>query len=141
MLNKKITTIRRYNKIRHKIFLCRDDFNNKLYPGDFVELTVSLETRTPWISRIWWNEIDGAYVDAHPAHNFMSRRKASSTKELRSFLQKKYDIPIHNWEDDSVSEIKKSHSIKKVTYTDYIQWKQGQAKKDKEWKERQEKQE
>lgn len=128
MLNiKKINSVRKYNKIRHKIFLCKDDFGKKLYAGDYVELNVSIETNTSWISRIWWTEIDGAYVESHPAHIKMGL--GTGTRELRYFLQKKYDVPIHNWEDDTISEVKPSHSMKKVSYTEYIKWKEMQSKK------------
>ena len=92
--------------------MCKDDFNKKLYAGDFVELTASMETKNPWISRIWWNTIDGAFVDA----------QGSGTRELRYFLHDKYNIPIYNT-DNTVAEIKISHTIKKVSYSDYIKWK------------------
>lgn len=135
---KKITSVRQYNKIRHKIFLCRDDFGKKLYAGDFAELTASMETQTPWISRIWWNSVDGAFVDSHPAHIKM---KIGGTRELRYFLRDKFNIPINDWETDTIKEYKPSHSIKKVTYSDYLNWKKEQKEKDKKWKEKQETQE
>jgi hypothetical protein len=134
--NKKTTSVRQYNKLRHKIFLCKDDFNKKIYAGDFVEISASMETRTPWISRVWWTAIDGAFVDSHPAH--LQMNLGSGTRDLRYFLQKKYDIPIYN-PDDTISETKISHSLRKVTYGDYVNWKKEQDKKDKEWKGRKEK--
>lgn len=135
--NKKITSVRQYNKIRHKIFLCKDDFGKKLYAGDFVELTASMEMNSPWISRIWWNAVDGAFVDSHPGHIKMGI--GAGTRDLRYFLREKYNIPFHDWETDTVKEYKPSHSLKKVSYSDYLKWQKEQKEKDRKWKEKQKK--
>jgi len=127
MFNSKINSARKYNKERKKLFLGKDDFDQKLYPGDFVELSINIEMRTPWVSRIWWDALHGAYVDAHPGHIAM---KLSTTRELSYFFRKKYDIPFFGGNGgEEIVETKMSHSIRKVTYSDYLEWQKKQKEK------------
>ena len=58
-------TIKEYKK---RYYICKDDFGNKLYAGDTVELYCPIELSTKWVSKIHWNMLYGAYVDYHLAH-------------------------------------------------------------------------
>jgi hypothetical protein len=64
-------------------FITKDDFSNSIYAGDLVELYMPHETKTTWISEVYYNPLDGAFVDAHPAHISMG---LSSYRPLRNFL-------------------------------------------------------
>ena len=77
--------------------ICNDSFGNRIYPGDVVELFIGIETRTAWKSHVYWNMLDGAFVEAHPAHKAM---KLSTHRNLRDFLGKE-DIRIPN-EDGNI---------------------------------------
>jgi len=46
---------------------------------------MGMEMRTPWKSKVHWNMLDGAFVDAHPGHVKM---KLSFHRNLRDFLNK-----------------------------------------------------
>ena len=72
--------------------ICNDSFGNRIYPGDIIELFIGIETRTPWKSHVYWNMLDGAFVEAHPAHKAM---KLSTHRNLRDFLGKE-DIRMSN---------------------------------------------
>jgi len=64
-----MTSFRKWKKQhKEKYYLGEDSVGNKLYVADEVELSMPIETKTPWKSRIYWNAIDGTFVDAHPAH-------------------------------------------------------------------------
>ena len=80
-----MSSFREFKK-RHKLkyYLGEDSVGNKLYAADEVELSMPIETRTPWKSRIHWNPIDGAFVDAHPAHKQMG---IGNDRGLRQILQ------------------------------------------------------
>ena len=62
---------RKIKQYKKKYFICKDDFGNKIYAGDTVELSCPQETSTTWTSIVHWNMLDGAFVDAHPAHKAM----------------------------------------------------------------------
>ncbi len=67
-----MTSFRKWKKYHKlKYYLGEDSVGNKLYAADEVELTMPFETKNPWKSRIHWNAIDGAFVDAHPVHKSM----------------------------------------------------------------------
>lgn len=73
--------------------ICKDSFENKIYPGDIVELFIGMEMRTPWVSRVYWNMLDGAFVDAHPGHVKMG---ISTHRVLRNFLDKEdFEVSVH----------------------------------------------
>ena len=64
-----MTSFRKWKKqYKEKYYLGEDSVGNKLYAADEVELSMPIEIKTPWKSRIHWNPIDGAFVDAHPVH-------------------------------------------------------------------------
>ena len=74
--------IRQFKK---KYYLCKDDFGNKLYPGDTVEILLSIGNKHPYQSKIYWNMVDGAFIDASPTTIFVNDgRKTHSS--LRSVL-------------------------------------------------------
>ena len=64
-------------------FITKDDFSNKIYAGDTVELYMPFETKSPWQSEVYFNRLDGAFVDAHPAHIAMG---LSTHRSLKDFL-------------------------------------------------------
>lgn len=57
--------IRQYKK---KYFICDDDYGNKIYAGDTVEIYCPQELVTPWTSIVYWSSLHGAWIDSHPAH-------------------------------------------------------------------------
>ena len=80
-----MTSFRKFKK-SHKVkyYLGEDSVGNKLYAADEVELSMPFETKTTWKSRIHWNAIDGAFVDAHPSHIKMG---LSVDRALRGILR------------------------------------------------------
>ncbi|WPA89658.1 YopX family protein [Neomoorella thermoacetica] len=44
-----------------------DDNGRDIYEGDIVRLHDKFETKSPYISRVYWTH-DGALVNGHPAH-------------------------------------------------------------------------
>lgn len=76
--------------------ICNDSFGNRVYPGDTVELFIGIEMRTPWRSEVYWNMLDGAFVDAHPGHRKMG---IAHHRSLRDFINKE-DIQIRNGDGD-----------------------------------------
>lgn len=63
--------------------LGKDDFGNKLYPGDLVELWIPMETKSPYQTKIKWNMLDGAFVECHPAHKLFG---GGGDRRLSNFL-------------------------------------------------------
>jgi hypothetical protein len=121
---KKTTSFRQYNKLRKRILLGKDDFNNKLYIYDFVKLTQRTNIKTPWISQIFWNVIDGAFINSHPAHAAMNG-KISSHRDLREFLGEKYDIShLYQINENEPVNYIPNCSIEKVSYEEYLEWMQ-----------------
>lgn len=57
--------IREYKK---RYAICNDSNGKMIYVGDTVELSMPLELRSKWRSKIMWNMLDGAFVDSAPAH-------------------------------------------------------------------------
>jgi hypothetical protein len=68
---------------KNRYFITKDDFSNKIYAGDVVELYMPFETKTTWQSEVYYNPLDGAFVDAHPAHVQMG---LSKYRKLSNFL-------------------------------------------------------
>ena len=71
-------TIKDYKK---RYYICKDDFDNKLYAGDTVELYSPIEVETSWTSIIYWDMLYGAMVDSHPAH-----KKLHNNSEIQRHL-------------------------------------------------------
>lgn len=66
-----------------KILLCKDANGKNIYPGDTVELFIGMEMKSSWKSKVFWNPLDGAFVNAHPGHVKM---KLAKHRDLRSFI-------------------------------------------------------
>jgi len=113
---KKQTSEKAYNKYR-KLFLGYDDLKKKLYIKDFVEVKANMEMQTSWISPIYWNPVDGAYIDSHPGHIAMNCGEWQS-RHLAPFLRDKTDISGFLNEETYTP----AYSIRKVSYNDYIEW-------------------
>ena len=65
--------------------ICNDSFGNKIYLGDTVELSMPWEMKSTWKSPVYWNMLDGAFVDAHPGHIKMG---INVHRNLREFLDR-----------------------------------------------------
>lgn len=115
---KKTTSYKNYQKIKKQVFLGLDDYKKKLYVWDYVELKAPMELTTSWISRIFWNPVDGAFVDSHPSHRALGM--SGGHRNLGSFLGQKYNIS-HLFQNNDGKYIP-NKSIKKVTYQDYLDW-------------------
>jgi hypothetical protein len=118
---KKTTSIRKFNKFRKDVFLGLDDNKKKLYVWDYVKLTANMEVKSSWISRIYWNPVDGAFVDSHPTHIAMGI--SSGFRDLRQFLDENNKHDISHLFHETTETFIPRYSIKKVSYTDYLNWK------------------
>ena len=76
---------------KKKIYICNDSFGSRINVGDTVELMMGVEMSTSWTSRVYWNMLDGAFVDAHPGHRKMG---LGVHRRLRDFLGKE-DIEVN----------------------------------------------
>ena len=83
---------------KNKMYICNDSFGSRINVGDSVELLMEMETKTSWVSTVYWNMVDGAFVDAHPAHRKM---ELSYHRNLREFLDRE-DIEIFDTDDNPV---------------------------------------
>lgn len=83
-------TIKHYKKEYH---ICKDDNGKMIYAGDLVEVQIPWETRTSYESRVYWDRLHGAYIDAHPAHIKMGH---STYRKLSDFTGRQ---SIDIWED------------------------------------------
>ena len=81
--------------------ICNDSFGNRIYPGDIVELSMPWEMRSTWKSSVYWNMLDGAFVDSHPGHRKMG---ISTHRNLREFLDREPMRVIN--EEDKVETLK-----------------------------------
>ena len=119
---KKTTSNRIYNKMRKRILLGKDDIGNKLYICDFVKLTSRVNIKSHWCSIIYWNPLNGAYVDSHPAHIAMNCG-VNRTRYLSEFLCEKYDISnTMYFEKESERKYIPNCSIQKITYNEFLEW-------------------
>lgn len=71
---------------KKKIYICNDSFGSRINVGDTVELMMGIEMSTSWTSTVYWNMLDGAFVNAHPGHKKMG---LGVHRNLREFLTKK----------------------------------------------------
>ena len=67
------------------MYICNDSFGSRINVGDTVELMMGIEMSTSWTSTVYWNMLDGAFVDAHPGHRKM---KLAFHRNLREFLNR-----------------------------------------------------
>src|SRR5690348_6574419 len=100
------SSIRKFNKSRKRLPLGKDNNSKMLYPYDFVKVQNTMETKSSHCSRIWWNALDGAFIDSHPAHIILNNCKS---RNLRDYLN-------HN--DSSYYKI----TCVKITYNEYLEW-------------------
>jgi len=70
---------------KNKNYICNDSFGRRINVGDTVELMMGIEMHSSWVSKVYWNMIDGAFVDAHPGHRKMG---IGVHRSLRDFLGK-----------------------------------------------------
>lgn len=119
LILKKTTSIRAYQKMRKQVFLGLDDKGKKVYMGDFVRLSNRQSFKSPYISQIYWNALDGGFVDSHPGAIAMNCGKYSTT-ELAPFFRDKYDMSKMHFPPLEVFTPK--CTIEKVTYKEYLQW-------------------
>ena len=98
-------SVKSYNKWRHKYFLGYDSFCKKLYPGDYIEITIDDEN-VPTCSFIYFDFLNGALVQNTPATKWMFNKKIDddSFTNLSQIL--------HN--DKNI--------IRKISYNDYLIW-------------------
>ena len=80
--------LRQYKK---KFFICLDNNGKKVYKDDSVELHLPHETKSAYQSIVYWNMIDGAFVDSHPVHVNINR--ANYQRGLRDYLNE-YSICV-----------------------------------------------
>lgn len=66
-----------------KTYICNDSFGQRINAGDTVELFHEWEMSTSWTSIVYWNPLDGAFVDAHPGHVKMNM---GVHRSLRDFI-------------------------------------------------------
>ena len=101
-------TIRQYKK---KYFICKDDFGKMIYLGDTVEVWMPCEAK-PYQSCVYWNRLDGAFIDGHPAHVKMG---ISIHRNLSNFLMKNNPpVPVYDSFDDDAVPTWKQGDVKKV---------------------------
>jgi hypothetical protein len=124
-LLKKANSSKAYNDNRKQILLGKDDFGKKLYPWDFVEVCCRMEMKSSWISQIYWTPLDGAFIDAHPGHIAMNCGEWTS-RSLAPFLRDKSDI-THIFHPEPETPVI-SHTIRKVNYKKYLEWRQERDK-------------
>jgi len=101
-------TIRQYKK---KYFICKDDFGKMIYLGDTVEVWMPCEA-SPYQSCVYWNRLDGAFIDGHPAHIRMGH---GSHRTLSHFLKcNNPAVPVYESFDDDAIPVWKQGYVKKV---------------------------
>lgn len=83
-------------KMKNKLYICNDSFGSRINVGDTVELSMPWEMKTTWKSKVYWNMVDGAFVDAHPGHVKMG---LVNYRNLREFLDRE-PMRIDNGKDE-----------------------------------------
>ena len=81
-----------------KLYICNNSFGSRINVGDTVELFMGVEMSTPWTSKVYWNMLNGAFVDAHPGHVKM---KLAFHRRLGEFINQD-DIETYNENDEPV---------------------------------------
>jgi hypothetical protein len=103
-------TIRNYKKA---FWIGKDSFGKMIYAGDTVEVWLPWETRSPHQSKVFWNRMDGAFIEAHPAHNKMHEKVHH--RDLRSYLDTE-PLPIWSYDENDEGMISRYQQgyVKKV---------------------------
>lgn len=102
--------IRQFKK---KYYLCKDDFGNKLYPGDTVEILLSMGNKHPYQSKIYWNMVDGAFVECSPVSKIFEKGRVTHNP-LRSVLKQKPFYYNQYDSDETVAQYGYCKKIKSV---------------------------
>lgn len=97
---------RQYKK---RYAICEDDNGKMIYVGDTVEVWNPIETNKPHQSEVYFNMLDGAYVEAAPVHDFLYGGKRGY-RSLSDYLNQE-TIPIHIYGVEE-PEYKKGYCIK-----------------------------
>lgn len=92
--------IRQFKK---RYYLCKDDFGNRLYPGDTVEIKLSFGNKYPYQSLIYWNRLDGAFIDASPSSKLFNNGN-DVHRSLRSVLKQKPFLYDQYGSDEKVAQ-------------------------------------
>ena len=87
-------TIRNYKKA---YWIGKDSFGKMIYWGDTVEVWLPGETRSSYQSTVFWNRMDGAFIESHPTHNALHGKVVH--RDLRPYLNQE-PVPIWHYEDD-----------------------------------------
>ncbi len=104
-------TIRQYKK---KYFIGKDDFGKMIYRGDTVEVWMPCETK-PYQSCVYWNRLDGAFIDSHPGH--VKLGISSTHRSLNSFFMRNNPpVSIYDSFDDDAEPTWYQGYVKKVKY-------------------------
>ena len=103
-------TIRNYKKA---FWIGKDSYGKMIYAGDTVEVWLPWETRSPHQSKVLWNRIDGAFIEAHPAHIKMHEKVHH--RDLRSYLDTE-PLPIWSYDENDEGMISRYQQgyVKKV---------------------------
>lgn len=64
--------LRQYKK---KYFICKDDNGKMIYAGDTVELFLPCITKIPYQTIVYWNKVDGAFVESFDKKSDIPLRK------------------------------------------------------------------
>ena len=106
---KSFSSIRKYNKYRKQFPLGHDDNGKQLYPWDWIMVSDPINN-PPWCAQIQHNNLDGAYILAHPARIRNNDNKPFHC-DLWPFIRKdSADYPEYN------------KTIVKITYEQYEKW-------------------
>ena len=101
-------TIRQYKK---KYFICKDDFGKMIYRGDTVEVWSPGETKANK-SVVYWNRLDGAFIDAHPGHVKLGISRHRNLSGF--FIRNNPPVPIYDSFDDDAEPTWYQGYVKKV---------------------------
>lgn len=117
-LSSGIKNAQRVYEYKKQYIITKDDNGIDIHVGDTVELHDPMETKNSYQSVIYWNMLDGAFVDSHPAHKSMN---LNEHRDLRGYLNKQdrscwvYHGPN---DEDSVWEVRTTKCIKVKSFSD-----------------------
>ncbi len=99
---------------KKKTLICQDDNGNDIFHGDTVEVLIPWETSTSHQSAVYFNPLDGAFIDSHPAH--IKMKMGSNHRRLRDYLNQSEGkgLPIYEHPDDEEPKEWRKGFCKKV---------------------------